>query len=145
MRKRALVIDDDAQARALVAASLESKGYEVRGATGGVNGLTLADAEPPDVILLDLEMPGMDGYEVCRILRQGPKTGSIPVVMLMASDDPHLNREAYAAGAQACVPKPFRKDSLIAPIEAALAGRPQENPRPGGSLALRGDPSPFQA
>ena len=119
MRKRVLVIDDDAQARALVAASLESKGSEVRGATGGVNGLTLADAEPPDAILLDLRMPGMDGYEVCRILRQGPKTGSIPVVMLTASDDPHLNREAYAAGAQACVPKPFRKDSLIAVIEAA--------------------------
>ena len=124
MRKRVLVIDDDAQASALVAASLESKGSEVRGATGGVNGLTLADAEPPDVILLDLEMPGMDGYEVCRILRQGPKTGSIPVVMLTASDDPHLNREAYAAGAQACVPKPFRKDSLIAVIEAALRAGP---------------------
>ena len=49
MRKRVLVIDDDAQARALEAASLESKGSEVRGATGGVNGLTLADAEPPDL------------------------------------------------------------------------------------------------
>jgi len=131
MRKRVLVIDDDAQARALVAASLESKGSEVRGATGGVNGLTLADAEPPDAILLDLRMPGMDGYEVCRILRQGPKTGSIPVVMLTASDDPHLNREAYAAGAQACVPKPFRKDSLIAVIEAALARRPRGNPPDG--------------
>ena len=124
MRKRVLVIDDDAQARALVAASLESKGYEVRGATGGVNGLTLADAEPPDVILLDLEMPGMDGYEVCRILRQGPKTGTIPVVMLTVSDDPHLNREAYAAGAQACVLKPFRKEALIAAISAVLTGNP---------------------
>lgn len=90
------MIDDDAGARALVAASLESK-----------------------------------GYEACWRLRQGPKTGTIPVVMLTASDDPHLNREAYAAGAQACVPKPFRKDSLIAVIEAALAGRPRENPRAG--------------
>jgi len=52
-------------------------------------------------------------------------------VMLTASDDPHLNREAYAAGAQACVPKPFRKDSLIAVIEAALARRPRGNPPDG--------------
>ena len=131
MRKRVLVIDDDAQARALVAASLESKGSEVRGATGGVNGLTLADAEPPDVILLDLEMPGMDGYEVCRILRQGPKTGSIPVVMLTASDDPHLNREAYAAGAQACVLKPFRQQGLLVAIQAALTGMPHGSPPDG--------------
>lgn len=131
MRKRVLVIDDDARARALVAAFLEPVGYDVRAAGGGVAGLALADAEPPDIVLLDLQMPGMDGYEVCRILRQGPKTGTIPVVMLTASDDPHLNREAYAAGAQACVPKPFRKDSLIAVIQAALAGRPRENPPAG--------------
>jgi two-component system cell cycle response regulator len=131
MRKRVLVIDDDAKARGLVAAFLEPIGYDVRAADGGVAGLALAHAEPPDVILLDLQMPGMDGYEVCRILRQGPKTGTIPVVMLTASDDPHLNREAYAAGAQACVPKPFRKDSLIAVIEAALARRPRGNPPDG--------------
>jgi len=115
------VIDDESQTRELVAAILESEGYEVRGATGGVDGLTLADTEPPDVVLLDVKMPGMNGYEVCRVLRQGPKTRRIPVIMLTASDDPHLNREAYAAGAQACVPKPFRKEGLIAVIEAALA------------------------
>jgi CheY-like chemotaxis protein len=118
-----LVIDDESQTRELVAAVLGSSGYEVRGAEGGVNGLTLADTEPPDVVLLDVQMPGMNGYEVCRVLRQGPKTRRIPVVMLTASDDPHLNREAYAAGAQACVPKPFRKEGLIAVIEAALAQR----------------------
>jgi CheY-like chemotaxis protein len=119
--RRVLVIDDDAQVRALVAAILESEGYEVRGATGGVEGLTLADTEPPDVVLLDLQMPGMNGYEVCRVLRHDPKTRQIPVVMVTVSDDPHLNREAYAARAHACVPKPFRKEGLIAVIEAALA------------------------
>lgn len=126
-----LVIDDDAQVRALVAAILESEGYEVRGATGGVEGLTLADTEPPDVVLLDLQMPGMNGYEVCRVLRQGPKTRRIPVVMVTASDDPHLNREAYAAGAHACVPKPFRKEGLIAIIQAALAQRRGTKKRAG--------------
>lgn len=128
MPKRVLVIDDDAQARSLVAAFLEPAGYEVRSAQGGVPGLLAADADPPDVILLDLQMPGMDGYEVCRVLRHGEKTRRIPVVMVTSSDDPHLNREAYAAGAQACVPKPFRKEGLIAAIEAALASMPREKP-----------------
>jgi two-component system cell cycle response regulator len=131
MRKRVLVIDDDAKARGLVAAFLEPIGYDVRAADGGVAGLALAHAEPPDVILLDLQMPGMDGYEVCRILRQGPKTGTIPVVMLTASDDPHLNREAYAAGAQACVLKPFRQQGLLVAIQAALTGMPHGSPPDG--------------
>jgi CheY-like chemotaxis protein len=120
-----LVIDDDSQTRELVAAVLGSSGYEVRGAEGGGPGLSLAAAEPPDVVLLDVQMPGMDGYEVCRVLRQDAKTRQIPVVMLTASDDPHLNREAYAAGAQACVLKPFRTEGLIAAIEAALTGMPR--------------------
>jgi len=72
--RRVLVIEDDAQVRALLAAILESEDYEVRGATGGVEGLTLADTDPPDVVLLDLQMPGMNGHDVCRVLRQGPKT-----------------------------------------------------------------------
>lgn len=66
---------------------------------------------------LDLQMPGMDGYQVCEILR-----------MVTASDDPALNRKAYAAGAQACVPKPFRRDGLMAAIDAALAGMPRRGP-----------------
>jgi CheY-like chemotaxis protein len=129
MPSRVLVIDDDARSRDLVAAFLEPAGFEVRGANGGVHGLLLADAEPPDIVLLDLRMPGMDGYEVCRVLRHGPKTRKIPIIMLTASDDPALNRTAYAAGAQACVPKPFRAEGLIAAIEAALAGIRHKKPR----------------
>lgn len=120
MPKRVLVIDDNPQDRALVAAVLEPAGYVVRGAESGVAGLKLADIEPPDIIVLDLHMPGMDGYEVCRLLSQGPRTRRIPVVLLTASDDLSLNRQAYAAGAWACVPKPFRREGLIAAIQAAL-------------------------
>jgi len=126
MRKRVLVIDDDTQDRALVAAVLGTAGYEVRSAPGGGEGLKLANAEPPDVVVLDVQMPDMDGFEVCRLLGQGPKTRMIPIVMLTASDDPALNRKAYAAGALACVPKPFRKDGLIATIEAVLTGISRE-------------------
>ncbi|MEK7205894.1 MAG: response regulator [candidate division NC10 bacterium] len=128
MAKRVLVIDDDAKTRDLVAAFLGGAGYEVRGAEDGAAGLRLAAAEPPDVVILDLQMPGMDGYKVCQVLRRGLRTKRIPIVMLTASDDPHLNREAYAAGAQACVPKPFRQEGLIAAIEVAVSGMPHEKP-----------------
>lgn len=129
MGKRVLVIDDDPKTRELVTASLELARYEVRCAPGGVPGISLAEREQPDLVLLDLHMPGLDGYEVCRILRQRPRTKGIPIIMLTASADHALNRKAYAAGAQACVPKPFRKDGLLAVIRAALAGVPQESPQ----------------
>lgn len=122
IRKRVLVIDDDAEAQSLVAAILGPAGYTVQGAMGGAQGLLLAEADRPDLVLLDLQMPGMDGYEVCRLLRRGTKTRHIPVIMVTASDDPTLHRKAYALGAQACVPKPIRQGALISTIQVVLAG-----------------------
>ena len=126
MPHRVLVIDDDPDACALVSAMLEPPNYEVSGAGGGEHGVVQANAELPDIILLDLQMPGMDGYQVCRLLRQGDQTRRIPIIMLTASDDPALNRNAYAAGAHACILKPFRREALIAVIEAALSRPPEE-------------------
>ncbi len=94
-------------------------------------GLTRISAEPPDLVLLDVQMPGMDGYEVCRRLRQDPLTRRLPVVMLTASDDPALHRLAYAAGAQACIPKPFRREALIAIIETVLAQASRQTAKEG--------------
>jgi CheY-like chemotaxis protein len=118
---RVLVIDDELRDRQLVTAVLESAGYRVHGAAGGASGLRLAEADPPDIVVLDLQMPGMEGYDVCRRLQQDPRTQRIPVVLLTASGDPALHRKAYAAGAVACVPKPFRKAGLLAAIQATLA------------------------
>jgi CheY-like chemotaxis protein len=126
MPQRILVIDDDAKARALVAAILEPVGYQVIGAENGRAGLGLAASHPPDLVVLDVQMPGMDGYEVCRILRKGTKTREVPILMLTSTDDPALNRKAYAAGAVACVPKPFRREGLLAAIAATLTVKPKE-------------------
>jgi DNA-binding response OmpR family regulator len=126
MVRRALVVDDDQKARELVRAILEDQGWEVQEAADGVAALNLADANPPDVVILDVMMPGLDGYEVCRVLRQGPHTHQLPVVMLTASGDTALNRKAYEAGAQACVPKPFSREVLMAAIEAALLPKRQK-------------------
>ena len=128
MRRRVLVIDDDPDVCLLVSAMLEPALYEVHGAEAGESGVVLANEALPDVILLDLQMPGMGGYQVIQLLREREQTARIPIVLLTASDDPALNRKAYAAGAHACIPKPFRREALIAVIEAALA-----NPGPGSS------------
>jgi len=103
----------------------------VRHAESGAHGLEQVSAAPPDVILLDVQMPGMDGYEVCRLLRRAPGTRRIPVIMITASDDPALNRKAYAVGAQACITKPVRQDGLIATIQAVGRAARQRIPPAG--------------
>jgi CheY-like chemotaxis protein len=130
MRRRVLVIDDDPDVCSLVSAMLEPAHYEVHGAEAGESGVVLANEQVPDLILLDLQMPGIDGYQVCRLLKQGERTARIPIVMLTAGDDPAFNREAYAAGAYACVPKPFRREALLAVIEVALAHPTPDPSRP---------------
>jgi CheY-like chemotaxis protein len=122
--RRALVVDDDRLARELVRVILEGQGWEVQEAADGVAALNMADANPPDIVILDVTMPGLDGYEVCRVLRHGPRTRQLPVVMLTGSADRALNRKAYEAGAQACVPKPFRREGLTAAIQIALLPKP---------------------
>ncbi len=133
MLQRILIIDDDPSICQFVATMLDPKVFEVEAAHSGPEGLRKAEASPPNIILLDVMMPGMDGYGACQLLRQGAKTGSIPVVMLTASNEPALNRKAYAAGASACVLKPFRVDSLVATVHAVLAstGKPRSTKKPG--------------
>jgi CheY-like chemotaxis protein len=123
VRKRVLVIEDEAAVREGMLALLALAGYEVLSAEGGEQGLRLANAERPHGILLDLHLPDLDGYEVCRRLQENSSTRGIPVVMVTGSGDPALNRRAYAVGARACVPKPFRSQALIATLEATLSGR----------------------
>lgn len=123
---QALVIDDDPALLGAVSAFLTDGGYAVRTASGGQEGVRLALECAPDVIILDVQMPDLDGYVVCHMLRGEPALRRTPIVMLTASMDPHLNREAYAAGAQACVPKPSGRDTLLNLIETVRIGMPSE-------------------
>ncbi len=121
--KRVLIVDDDPLTRRLVRDVLTTSGYEVSEGVDGPDGLQKVTTQPPHVILLDLLMPGIDGYEVCRSLKRNPKTREIPVIILTASEDLRLNRLAYAAGAFACITKPFRRVPLVGLIGAALGQR----------------------
>ena len=131
MRKRVLVIEDNPLDHELLVALLDNTRFEVQTAEGGGLGLSAAIARVPDVILLDLRLPDMDGYEVCRLLRLEPQTQQVPIVIVTASDDPALNRLAYDAGAQACLTKPFRKEALFTVIEAVFAGHGRKRARSG--------------
>jgi CheY-like chemotaxis protein len=131
MKTRVLVIDDDQVILQLVTTLLESSGYEVQTAVGGEAGLNVALAFKPDVVLLDVQMPALDGYEVCRRLRQEASTQFTPVIMFTTSKDYQLNRQAFAAGAQACLPKPFRREALLAIIETVRLGMPKTKGKDG--------------
>ena len=118
-RPRVLMIDDSNAERDLYALMLE--GYmTVLTAARGTEGLKRASAEHPDVIVLDVMMPGMDGWEVCRRLKSDPGTSAIPVIMLTAQDEPALGVEASRHGATALLTKPCSVEKLTAAIASAM-------------------------
>lgn len=119
---RILVVDDDRLIRQMVLVVLRLAGFAVAEAVDGPDGLVQAAAIHPNLILLDLMMPGMDGYEVCQRLKADPATDNIPVIFLTASPDLTLNRRAYALGAVACLTKPFRREALLAVVQTTLHG-----------------------
>lgn len=126
-----LVIDDDEKARQLIQVILRSRDYQVVVAKDGPEGLALATTEGPDLIVLDVVMPGMDGFEACDRLKKDERTKGIPVLMLTATDDVGLNRKAFGVGAAACLTKPYRPEALVSSIEALLASKRRALKREG--------------
>ncbi|HSB81280.1 MAG TPA: response regulator [Candidatus Methylomirabilis sp.] len=135
-KKRVLLVEDDGDTRAMMQKLLDRAGYKYAEAADGTEGLTQAERTHPDVILLDVRMPGLDGFEVCRRLKQNPATAAIPVIFLTAVLDLMLNRLAFNAGAVACITKPFRTEALVAVIEATIANveRRAKPKRKGGAI-----------
>lgn len=132
-KKRILIIDDEEDLRVLAthALTLERSDLEVIGAKDGPSGIQRAKTDHPSVIILDIMMPKMDGYEVCRLLKADAKTRNIPVIMLTASSDPHLNQKAFEAGAVACLTKPYRKATLVNCVDMALGSLERARGRSG--------------
>ncbi len=103
----ALVVDDDRMQRLLVKQALEQRGYRVEEVDDGNNALLAFDAAPPDIVLLDVVMPGMDGYAVCRKLRKLPRGKQIPILMMTGLDDVESVEQAFEAGATDFITKPI--------------------------------------
>ena len=122
VQKRVLIVEDDGDTRTALREFLERSGYLVADAADGLAGLAQAESWQPRAILLDVRMPGLNGYEVCRRLKANPTTKPIPVIVMTAFKDDALNRLAYEAGAMACILKPFRLEALLTMIGTAIAG-----------------------
>ncbi|HEV8636012.1 MAG TPA: response regulator transcription factor [Chloroflexota bacterium] len=112
-----LVIDDDREIRRVLRASLTSRGYVVETADGGREGVERLRREPPDVVLLDLSMPDLDGVEVVRQVRRWSR---VPIIVLSVSDDEHQKVRALDTGADDYLTKPFGIEELLARIRVAL-------------------------
>lgn len=111
-----LVVDDDATMREVLCVHLEDEGYRLLKAEDGPSALETARRTYPDLILLDVMMPGMDGYEVCRRLRRDPLLAEIPVVMITSLDDRESRLEGLRAGADDFLPKPYDTAELRARV-----------------------------
>lgn len=117
-----LVVDDTLSNVKVLRTLLTVNGYIVQTAENGQQALDLAAADPPDLVLLDVVMPVMDGFEACRRLRAAPATSVVPIVMVTASG-PQEKDKALAAGANDMIMKPIDPDATLALIASLLAQR----------------------
>lgn len=120
MKPRILVIDDDSAVSELVAINLEMAGYDVKQATDGIQGQALAMQLLPDLIMLDLMLPKVDGFTVCQRLRRDERTFDIPILMITALSQTHNKVEGFNAGADDYLTKPFEIEEMLARVRALL-------------------------
>ena len=133
---KVLIVEDDPHTRELVRVYLDREGHDVLTAENGIDGLRVAREEAPDIILLDLMLPGMDGRDVCQSLRG---ESDVPIVMLTARVQEGDRLEGFDLGADDYITKPFSPREVVARIRAVLrrAGRDrQDEERQMGELAI---------
>jgi DNA-binding response OmpR family regulator len=121
MKKKILVVDDEDDILHFLELVLREKGYEVVTASGGHEALTRAQIERPDLVLLDIMMPQMDGWEVLKLLRVDDETATIPVAMLSARTEAKDRVQGLQEGAIDYICKPFSLQDLVSKIEAIFA------------------------
>ena len=120
---RILVVDDDVRNLRLAAAALEQAGHEVLSAEGGAEGIEVALVHAPDLVLMDVQMPGMDGVAALRRLRAEPRTAALKVVALTALTMKGDRERLLAEGFDGYLEKPIRYKDFLASVVALLAGK----------------------
>ncbi len=115
-----LIVDDEPQNLKLLQKVLKEDGYKLRSAPSGEMGLAIVKKYPPDIILLDINMPGMDGYQVCRSLKENELTSYIPIIFLTAYDELPEKLKGFETGAIDYITKPFQAEELLARVKSHL-------------------------
>ncbi|HIJ89897.1 MAG: response regulator transcription factor [Desulfobulbaceae bacterium] len=119
-RETILVVEDDENIQQLVGYNLAKAGYHVLYADNGEQALTVIKRERPELIVLDLMLPGLDGFEICKLVRKEPKTKNLPIVMLTAKGEENDIAAGLDLGADDYITKPFSPKILISRVKAAL-------------------------
>ncbi|MEG0831211.1 MAG: response regulator transcription factor [Acidaminococcaceae bacterium] len=120
MQAKVLLVDDEENIRMLVRFNLEKAGYAVVEAADGVTALDAVRTEAPNLVLLDLMLPGLDGLEVCRLLKSKPQTAGLPIIMLTAKSEEIDRVLGLELGADDYLTKPFGQRELVARVKAVL-------------------------
>jgi len=119
--KKILIVDDRPEVVELVRVTLEGEDYQIVDASDGKEALKKVRLEKPDLVLLDVVMPKMDGFEVCRKLKKDPETQEIPIIMLTAKAQKVDKEKGRQVGASDYITKPFSPSALLTKIEEILA------------------------
>ncbi|HSB88388.1 MAG TPA: response regulator [Anaerolineales bacterium] len=117
---RLLIVDDDRTLVSLLSQMVSISGHTATGAYGGKQALDLVASQPVDLMLLDLMMPDIDGFETMRRLRTMPQGKNLPVIVVTAMPDPDIDQRVLGAGGDACLRKPVDFDTLAAAIDSHL-------------------------
>src|SRR5256712_2536264 len=142
MAQQVLVVEDEPDIRRLIVLHLERDGFRCRTASSGPEALREARAVVPDLVVLDLMLPELDGLEVCRQLRRDASTAAVPIIMLTAKSDEVDRVVGLEIGADDYVSKPFSPKELVARVRAVLRrARPEPAPRVLAQSAITLDPS----
>lgn len=120
-RRRVLLVDDDASIRLICSLNLRAAEFEVAEAADGLQGLEHARRHPPDLVLSDLRMPGLDGFALAEALRREPATRTVPIVFMSAEAAVAERMRAYALGIAGFVTKPFDPVALVALLSGVIA------------------------
>ena len=115
-----LIIDDETTTLKLVKMVLEREGYQIFTAKNGADGLRKAEEIKPDLVILDIVLPGIDGYQVCQYLRTNPSTASVPVLMFSSLHLPADQNRAFDAGSNDYLTKPVKMAQLLEKVRTAL-------------------------
>jgi len=120
-KPKILAVDDENDLLLIVKTALSNEGFFVITATNGYDALALAEDEQPDLIILDIMMPEMSGFEVLQALRQNEATERIPVIMLTGLSDREKIRDALSSGIDYYIVKPFQLDDLVSKVKLAIS------------------------
>jgi len=132
-KPKVTIVDDDRDTREMLTLALQLEGFEVSQAANGLRLISAMHVDRPDVILLDVMMSWIDGFELCRAIKKNPTFGDIPVIFITARKSPEDERAGREAGAADYFTKPLDVDRLIARIREMLAARKAARPPSGAT------------